>query len=197
MHPLRKRIGPGIVAGVVAYGFGYLVTYVSHGDAVEEQLRGFNFFADLFGGEPVPIWQGVGWLFYNAHFVRTRIPGLGGPRSENFIAAGDDGSLTLLYLVPVLALFAAGVAVSWVTEANDESAGPETDAGPATGAVDGAAVVLGYLPLAVAGLLVFSYAVGDGAIEPDPITGVAVAGLIYPVAWGGVGGAVASVVAGE
>ncbi|WP_430503982.1 transporter [Haloparvum sp. PAK95] len=189
MPALRDRIAPGVVAGIVAYALGYLVTYVSQGDAVEEQLRGFNFLADLFGGEPVPIWQGVGWLFYNAHLVRTRIPGLGGPRSENFIAAGDDGTLTLLYFVPVLALFAAGFAVARLAGSADDA----TD--PTTGAVDGAAVVLGYLPLAVVGLLVFSYAVGDGAIEPDPITGVALAGILYPVVCGGLGGAVAAVAA--
>lgn len=192
MTDLRERIGPGIVAGVVAYALGYLVTYLSHGDAVEEQLRGFNFFADFFGGEPVPIWQGVGWLFYNAHFVRTRIPGLGGPRSENFIAAGDAGSLTLLYFVPVVLLLTAGFAVAWLAGADDGDG-----ADPTTTAVNGATAVLGYLPLAVIGLFVFSYAVGDGAIEPNVITGIAVAGLIYPVLWGGLGGAVAGLVAGE
>lgn len=192
MSALRERIGPGLTAGVVAYALGYVVTYASQGDAVAEQLRSFNFLADLLGGDPIPVWQGVGWLFYNAHFVRTRIPGIGGPRSENFIAAGDGGSLTLLYLVPVLALFAAGFAVAWLAGADDRDGMDST-----SGALDGAAVAIGYLPLAVLGLVVFSYAVGDGAIEPDPITAVAVAGLLYPVVWGGLGGAVAGLVAGE
>jgi len=193
MSSLRERLGPGIVAGLAAYAVGYVLTYVSHSDAVEEQLSGFNFFADLLGGDPIPTWQGVGWLFYNAHFVRTQIPGLGGPRSENFIAAGDDGSLTLLYLVPVLALVAAGFAVVRFADTDDED--DEND--PASGAVDGASVIVGYLPLAVIGLFVFSYTVGDGAIEPDVVTGIALAGVIYPAACGGVGGAVAALVGDE
>lgn len=186
MASIRERLIPGIGGGIIAYFLGYVITYVSHGSTVEEQLRAFNFLADLFGGDPVPSWQGVGWLFYNAHFVRTRIPGLGGPRSENFIAAGDDGTLTLLYLVPVVALFAAGFAV--VTLGSDDEADEL-----ATGAVDGAAVVAGYLPLAVLGLFVFAYSIGDGSIEPDPIASVFLAGIIYPVVFGGLGGAVASI----
>jgi hypothetical protein len=176
---------PAAVAGIGAYLLGYLVTYVSQRGSVEEQLRGFNFIANLFGSEPITVWQAVGWLFYNAHFVRTRIEGgLGGPQSENFIAASDSGSIVLLYLVPMALLLVGGFLLARHSAADD----------PADGATVGAAVVLGYFPLAVIGAFLFSY---EGAIAPDIVTAVLLAGLVYPLVFGATGGAVGTVVGGD
>ncbi|WP_094192409.1 transporter [Haloparvum sedimenti] len=179
----RVPLAAGAVAGAAASLLGYLITYVWQSGSVEERLQGFNFLADLFGGDPIPVWKAVGWLFYNAHFVRTRFEGgLGGPRSENFIAAAEGGSLALLYLVPVVLLIAAGVALVVLQGASE----------PADGALAGASVALGYLPLAVVGAFLFSY---DGSIAPDTVTAVLLAGVVYPLALGTVGGGVA-VIAG-
>jgi hypothetical protein len=60
----RVRLFRGAIAGVGAYLLGYLVTYLLHAGSVAERLRGFNFVVDLFGGDPIAVWQGVGWLFY-------------------------------------------------------------------------------------------------------------------------------------
>lgn len=177
----RVPLVAGAAAGAAAYLLGYLITYVWQSGSVEERLQGFNFLADLFGSDPIPVWQGVGWLFYNAHFVRTRFEGgLGGPRSENFIAAAEGGSLALLYLVPVVLLVGAGLALAVVEKVEE----------PADGALAGSSVVLGYLPLAVGGAFLFSY---DGSIAPDMVTAVLLAGIVYPLALGAVGGAVAAV----
>ncbi|GAB3418743.1 hypothetical protein GCM10027435_19240 [Haloparvum alkalitolerans] len=179
----RVPLAAGAAAGAAAYLLGYLVTYVWQSGSVEERLQGVNFLADLFGSDPIPVWKAVGWLFYNAHFVRTRFEGgLGGPRSENFIAAAEGGSLALLYLVPVVLLVGAGLAVVALDGADE----------PADGALAGAAAVVGYLPLAVVGAFLFSY---DGSIAPDAVTAVLLAGVVYPLALGAVGGGVA-VVAG-
>ncbi len=185
---LRSGIGSGVAAGAAAYVFGYLLVYLTQRDQVDEQLAGFNVVADLLGGDPIPAWQGVGWLFYNAHFVATEIPSLvGGGRSLNFIAEADGGALALLYIVPPLFLLAAGLAVGWL-------AGATT---PVDGVKSGSFVLAGYLPLAVIGAFVFRYAVGDGSVAPDLISAVLLAGIVYPAVFGGAGGAVAGLLAGR
>ena len=179
----RLPLGAGAAAGIGAYLLGYLITYVWQSGAIEERLQGFNFVATLFGGEPIPPWQAVGWLFYNAHFVDTRIEVMG-TQSQNFIAASDGGAIVLLYLVPVVLLLAAGVLLARVADADD----------PTTGAAAGASVAVGYAPLGIAGAFLFSY---DGSIAPTLVTAILLAGLAYPLVLGAVGGAVGSAIGGR
>lgn len=169
----------GAASGAGAYVLGYLLVYLTQRGSVEERLSAFNVVTDLLGGDPIPPWQAVGWLYYNAHFVATRLPGIGGPTTRNFIANADDGALTLLYLVPPLLLLGAGYAVATLSDAD----------APDVGGVAGALAVAGYLPLAVLGIVLFSYGTGDGSIAPDAITAVLLAGVVYPVVFGALGGA--------
>jgi hypothetical protein len=173
----------GAVAGAAAYVLGYLVVYVTQSDQVEEGLSGINFFADLFGGDPISVWRGVGWLFYNAHLVDVSVPSLiGAARSVNFVSQADGGAY--LFVVPPVLLVLAGLAAGRV-------AGAPT---PVDGARAGALLAAGYLPLAVIGGFLFRVPVGDGAsVAPDLITAVLLAGLVYPAAFGALGGAVSSV----
>jgi len=177
----RLPLGAGAGTGIAAYLLGYLLTYVWQSGSVEERLAGYNFVTELFGGEPIAVWQGVGWLFYNAHFVDTRIDALGGTQSQNFIAGSDGGSLALLYLVPVLLLLAAGLLAAHVGDADE----------PVDGATAGAAVAIGYFPLALLGRFLFSY---QGSAAPDLITAVLLAGLVYPLVLGAVGGVIGGAV---
>jgi hypothetical protein len=177
----RLPFGVGAGAGVGAYLLGYLVSYVWLSGSIEERLAGYNFIAELFGGEPIAVWQGVGWLFYNAHFVATRIEGFGGTQSENFIAGSDGGAITLLYLVPIVLLLAAGVVIAQVADADD----------PSAGATAGAAVAIGYFPLALIGRFLFSY---QGSAAPALVTAALLAGLVYPLVFGAIGGALGSAV---
>lgn len=181
----RLPLAAGAGAGVAAYLLGYLVTYVSQSGSVEERLQGYNFIVQLFGGESITVWQAVGWLFYNAHLVSTRFEGgLGGPRSENFIASADGGATVLLYLVPVVLLVGAGALLAryeGVEEAGD-------------GAVAGVAVAAGYFPLALVGAFLFSY---EGSVAPDLVTALLLAGLLYPLALGAVGGAAGAAFGGD
>lgn len=172
----RLPLARGAVAGVAAYLGGYLLTYLVTSGSMEERLSGFNYVSTVFGGGSVAVWQGVGWQFYNAHFVSTRVTGFGGSRSINFIAESDGGAMVLLYLVPVALLAAAGLLV-----ARQEGAEERSEAAEA-----GAAVVAGYFPLAVIGRFLFQY---DGSIAPDLVTAVLLAGVVYPLAFGAVGGA--------
>jgi hypothetical protein len=173
-----RTVGVGGAAGGGAYLLGYLVVYLTQRGSVAERFSAFNAVTDLFGGDPIPAWKGVGWLFYNAHFIPTRFPGIGGSTTRNAIADADGGSITLLYLLPPLFLIGAGYAILALSAADAP-------------AVAGGLVVAGYLPLAILGIVLFSYPVGDGAIEPDAVTAVLLAGVVYPVAFGAIGGALA------
>lgn len=182
---LTRLMLAGFVTGAAAYILGFLVTYVWLGSAVEERLRGFNVLAQLLGGTPVPTWKGVAWLFYNAHFVATRVPGLGGPRSVNFIAQADGGNITALYLVPPVLLVLGGAMVA---------AGMRVRA-PVQGAFAGTTVTLGYVLPAFAVAFASAYAVGSGNVSPDMVTATLLAGLAYPVGFGLLGGGVAGFLA--
>lgn len=166
----------GIVAGGLAWLVGYLLVYVTHAGSVAERLRGFNFVVDIFGGEPIPTWQAIGWLFYNAHGVETNIPVLGRTVDQNFVAV--EGSLSVLYLVPPLLLVAAGVGTAWLAEVE----------APDSSAIVGALVVGGYLPLSAIGIVAFGHAVGEGTMAPEAVLGVLLAGIVYPLVFGAIGG---------
>jgi hypothetical protein len=168
--------GIGALAGVSAYLGGYLVAYLTQRGSIEERLEGFNVLLELLGGDPIPAWQAVGWLYYNAHGVATSVPGFAGSRTINILA--EEGSLAWLYLLPPALLVVAGFVNAYRSGAR--SPGP-------SGAV-GALVVVGYLPLAVLGIVVFGYGVGDGTIAPDAVTAVLLAGIVYPVGLGALGG---------
>jgi len=177
----KLPLGAGAVTGLAAYVLGYLISYVWLSGSIEERLAAYNFIAELFGGEPIAVWQGVGWMFYNAHFVSTRIAGFGGTQSQNFIAGSDGGSIALLYAVPIVLLLAAGLLTARLADADE----------PADGAIAGAAVAIGYFPLALLGRFLFSY---QGSAAPDLVTAVLLAGLVYPLVLGSVSGVLGSAI---
>lgn len=179
----RWPLGRGIAAGIVAFAAGYLVTYLWQAPRVREALQGMNAILEFFGGDPIPAWKAVGWLFFNAHFVRTHIPGIGGPQTRNFIASGDFPAL--LYAVPVVLLLVMGFLLAWSMGRVDVR----------EGALDGATITIGYLIAAVASVFLVAAARGDASIAPDTVTAVLLAGILYPVVLGAVGGTVAALVA--
>ncbi|UPV74772.1 hypothetical protein M0R89_01555 [Halorussus limi] len=104
-------------------------------------------------------------------------------RTANF-ATGEGGS-TLLLALPAVLLLAAGAV-----------AGYGRPGGAVERAKSGAAVALGYLPLSAGVALVATHGVGDtgAAIAADPVTATLLAGAVYPLVFGAVGGALSSVV---
>ncbi|GAA0508440.1 hypothetical protein SAMN04488066_11148 [Halorubrum aquaticum] len=181
-----RDLAVGALGGVAAYVLGYLIVFVTQRGRVGESLRGINFVADLIGGDPIPPWKAVGWVFYNAHVVATEVPTpLGGVRVVNFIAESDAGSLAAMYLVPPVLLLVAGVLVGRIAGVTE----------PIEGVRAGGFVVAGYLPLALVGVLVFGYSIGDGAITPILPTAGLLAGIVYPAVFGAGGGAAASLLA--
>lgn len=166
------------LAGVGSFLLGYVITYGWKANAVERALEPLNVAADLFGGDPIPAWKVVGWLFFGAHFVPTTIEvGPLGPRTVDLIAAGN-GSLELLYLLPPVLLLVAGGLVGWRTD-RLSSVGDR--------ALAGAAVALGYAPVAL--LTVALVRIGESG--PGIVRTALIAAVLYPVVFGVSGALVA------
>lgn len=178
----RPSLVRGAVAGVVTSLLGYVLVYAWKAPVVDDALRGINTIAEMAGGQAIPTWKAVGWLFFNAHAVATRVPALGGGhRTLNLITESDDGSLVLLYGLVAFVLLLAGTAVARY--------GSSDRVGQA--AASGATVVVGYLPAAVVATLLVGHSLGgDVRVAPDLVTAVAVAGVVYPAFLGALGGAV-------
>ena len=185
----EQRVGPaavsGAVAGAIAWGLGYAVTYLAASQQVEQALSDLNAFVNLIGGSEVPAWKAVGWLYLNAHMVSLRVVGApGGTRTYDLLGESDSGNAALLYLVPPLAiLVVAAVAVS-VAGARDL----------VSGAIGGGAAAVGYFAVTVVVAVVTRHSLGGGIVALVPLGIAAVlAGVVYPVVCGSVGGALAGV----
>ena len=171
-------VGIGAAAGVGAWLLGYVFTFVIAGSRIRDSPVRQVF--EAFGAE-IPTWKVVGWVWYNAHFVDTVSEGLLGG-STNYI--GGDGFTPLLFVVPPLLLFVAGLAVGRASGARDAT----------EGALAGLTVALGYFVLSVVG--VFLFGVDGGSVAPAVGSGIVVAGVLYPLVLGVVGGVTASATGG-
>ncbi|MGM0399342.1 MAG: hypothetical protein ACQEQY_10170, partial [Halobacteriota archaeon] len=172
-----RSIITGSVGGVAAWLFGYAFTYAIVAPDIRESA--LNRLIEAFEGAPAT-YEMVGWVFYNAHFVDvvfSDIP-LFGSRSATFVG-GEDGFTTLLYVVPPALLLAAGLAMARYQRADT----------PTAGVWNGVTVLPGYLLLAIAGAFLFEVnsIAGNGA--PDLVPAVVVAGIVYPLLFASVGGA--------
>ena len=166
----RVPFGVAAAAGGAAWLLCYLFTYLLTGNDFQNSV--VRQFADI------PTWKAVGWVFFNAHFANTvvDVPLVGG--ATNFI--GTESVFTpALYALPVVLLLIAGVAVG-------RAAGGDALAA-VDAAVAGAAVAVGYGVLSLLGAFLFA----TSNVSPDPVTSVLLAGVLYPVVLGAVGGVAA------
>lgn len=183
--PLRRSIP----AGVLAYLVGYLVTFLVVASRAEELLRSITVELQYGGGvepffelvEPTPeTWKVVGWFFHAAQWSKVVNPQLRTGRTVKLdLVARVGGEYQLLYLVAPVLLFVAGYLV----------ARTGTTYGVRGDEYAGASIVLGYLPCAVAGGLVFT--VSHPAVGPDLLSTFFIVGAAYPVVFGWLGGRVA------
>lgn len=168
------------VGGVAAWLFGYVFTYLLVATDIESSP--LNQLVELFEGDSAT-YELVGWVFYNAHLVEISYSGISLFSPPRNFVGGEDGFTVVLYLVPPALLLIGGLAMgrySGVTEPNE-------------GAIAGALVTPGYLILSVVGVFLFEVSVGGASGAPDLIPAVAVAGLVYPVVFGALGGVIAAV----
>jgi hypothetical protein len=171
----------GAVAGVVVFLFGYLITWILAG-----AQAGRLFVSGPLGGA-VADWKAVTWVFFDSHFVGTRTPRLIGPGGDSvdggFVDTVGLLGVEYLYVVPILLLLVAGAAVAWRGGASD----------PYRGMLTGMTVAAGYVLAVVLGMMV-SQQTGVG---PNPLRAIVIAGVVYPVALGAIGGAASGLVGRE
>jgi len=169
----REFVGPGAVVGLAAWAVGLVLT-VGLGIGLSA--------AGLLDVDGTTSTLAVGaWLFLDAHLAPVAV--VGGSAANVVVDA--TGVFSVFALVPALALL-AGSAVA---------VGRVGVPGPVEGAKAGAALVLGYVAPTVVALLLLDGTVAvddvEYALAPDPGVGLFVAGVVYPLVVGAVGGAVA------
>jgi hypothetical protein len=182
----------GAATGTVAYVVGMILTLFLL--TVDQE---FEFAGSGFGGlqlVEVSRLDQVGWFFYSAHFasIEESVSALGETQSQttNILAdAATQFPAVVYHLVPMVVLVVAGFVVASVLDTYNPSVGDCAQAG--------ATLFAGYLPLTVAGTVVFEVSVsGAGAggitIGPDLISSVVLVGFLFPVLFGAIGGVVFS-----
>lgn len=167
----------GALAGAGAYVVGYLLVYLVAADRLRESLVGGTFEAADIG-----IWKGVGWTFYNLHFVDVvgSFSAFGLNVTQSLTLVGDVVS-PAFYLLPPLLLGGAGVVTIRAVGIPGEASGA---------AIAGGTVVAGYFPLAVLGAVVVGVSGDATTVGPDLLP-AAVAGAVYPAVFGAFGGVLA------
>lgn len=176
----RPQVAFGAVVGAAAFVVNYLIAFV---------LWSATSFPDTLGGvvrefitNQVADWVFAGWLLYGGHLVSIDLPDLvGGP--QNAIDLVGQTTATLLYVTVPLVLVAGGIALARSHGVSDLG----------DGAVTGGFAALGYFPLAAIGVFLFASA-GDVTAQPAFAAGLLLAGLVYPVLFGAIGGVVATVI---
>lgn len=177
---ITNNLATGGAVGAAAYVVGYVLTFI---------------FVAIDGVESSDIesWKFVGWVFYGGHNVDVETTLSAGGQSESQTSSVFEGTSDLtstipefLYLLlPVVVLVGAGFLMYTVV-------GRRLETGAAAGV--GASVAVGYLVLAVIGTFLFEYsrssALGEATAGPEMTMGILLAGIVYPVVFGAIGGVV-------
>ncbi len=181
--PLKQ----GAVYGALSFVVGYLITAVVIVIGETEE-----FTEDML--------EATGWIYYNAQFadIETTVDGGGGlgalaETSFNYLtddqifgqAVGLDVPSVVYHLIPVAVLVAMGYVVAIKVNAQEI-----TD-----GAVAGGTLSLGTTVLAVVGTFLFTISEQGLSISPVLIDSVLLVGVVFPVVFGAIGGAIST--AGE
>lgn len=176
----------GAVAGAVTYVVGLILTFLLVTIDGEYEFGGAEF-AD------VGTLDEVGWFFYSSHFANIEssisIAGQSQSTTNNFVSeASTQLPEPVFYLVPILTLTVVGYFVASTLDTWNPS--------PADCAQAGATVVVGYLPLALVGVFLFTVSVAEGggeaSVGPELLTAILLVGLLFPLLFGAIGGALYS-----
>lgn len=165
----------GAVAGAAAYVVGLILIFL---------LLTIDSDVELGTGEAGTLDE-VGWFFYSSHFANIEFSLAGESSSENLVSqASTQIPEPVFYLIPIVILIAVGYFVVSTLDIWNPSASDCAQAG--------ATVVVGYLPLALVGVFLFTVSQGGGAAEvstgPELLTAVLLVGLLFPLLFGSIGG---------
>jgi len=179
--PLKLAAVIGSACYLVGYGLVGVLAEIDDGITRDQQ------FEQVEGS----VLDGLGFAFYNAHRVdiETAVTRDGSTNLEslNLLAEGPTQLPELLYYsVPVAVLLFGGYLLARVEQPVDRAGGLKT----------GATIVVGYLPLTIAGAVLFELS-GEQTIfgetfsftaSPELVPAVGLMGIVYPLVFGGIGG---------
>lgn len=179
----RLPLGRGVLVGVGSYLFTYIVAFVAFGSRSEAlvsetsvtTVNGQTTVGELLSNTPLPTWKGVGWIFYGGTGVPIQVPG----DVKMITVSISPGSARIVPVIMVAVFILGGY---WLYGSTSARAGQWKYAG--------IGISLGYLPLMVAGALIFSIRVKGFTAGPDIIYAILV-GLLIPIIAGAIGGKLA------
>lgn len=157
----RRELAAGGVAGLTAWVVGLAASTL-----------GASF---VFGSDTL---SSSAFFFYNAQFVPLSNVGGVTTASGNAVLEMMGAYGYAAALLPALVLLLAGATLAWRS-----TTGTVRDAAGA-----GARVTVGYAPLSVIGAVAITGQFFGGVYRPSIPFAVVLAGLVFPVAFGGLGG---------
>lgn len=177
----RVPIVQSVVAGLAAYVASFIVIAILiAGTEDGDDLVGF-----------------AGNILYSSHFGESKVESstpLGSSSStENLLSEGaTELPEFVYYAVPIVILVVVGIALARAVSVRE----------PDAAAIAGAATAIGYLVLTIAGTFLFEFTrpittqgqqVGEATASPElNAMTVIVMGLLYPLVFGAIGGAIGS-----
>jgi len=182
-----RTLALGTVSGVGAALLGYLLTYALLASSAMSVLARhgpqYSIARDVlpqFSGS-IPVWQAVGWLYYNAHWASVKFQQVGqqGGNFLNFLAY-EGGALAWLWLLPAIILVGTGALFAYLTDLRTWNAG----------ALAGATITVGYALALLVGIEGLAVEVSGVLISPE-LTLVALLG--FPLVFGCLGGLLGSI----
>lgn len=184
----------GILGGGLAYVIGVVLTgglFIlgigdrSAGDLVQDSAAGAVAVYDP--AESLQTFITVlSMPFYNAHGVPIRVESGSESETVNLILAftldgtGYELNILLFALIPAVLLFVFGGLVALLKRAD----------GFLGGIISGSSVIMGYLPLVVAGALFFQRDSPQVEASVQLLPAIFLAGIIFPLVFGGLAGLV-------
>lgn len=134
-------------------------------------------------GAGIPNWKLISWYLLAAHKLQMTFSRGTRSVSRSAFTFEDFGYVdgTLFYLAVILLLMAGGYVLA--RRAPVDGRGTVSDS-----FVAGGAIAIGYLPAIVLVTIASSHSTGEYAIYYDPVRSALIAGILYPVVFGGIGG---------
>ena len=170
-----RGAGAGAAAFVASYVVSFLLWTFVELPEPNSVSEAFNQAVIGVIRDSIPAWQGAGYVLFNAQFVDVTF--------EGTLSESTFSIIALAYLVPPLALVAAGYVV----------ASAPSIRGTGQSAAAGALVVVGQLVLVIVGALAFTAEGNAGTLSVPLANAIILAGVVYPVVFGAIGGALAEV----
>jgi len=175
-------IAGGFIYGALAYVVAFIATVgflILQRPETGEELQNTYQFGSGTGAGGEMVLNILGWIFYNAQTVPLQITGRDGTQiTVNLLEELGVSSPLVNSAVPAVVLLVFGIILAQRASATSAE----------SGVAAGAALVVGYGVLAVAGALFFRVSEQGLTYQVQLSRAVVVVGIAYPVVGGAIGG---------